>query len=97
MALLFAGYATTSSTLTYALYIISQHPELEEFILAEFNAADSLDTPYQLQYVQGVLYETLRLFPPGTAVTRFDQKPMQLQGGWFLLALSTAMSLFPSG
>jgi cytochrome P450 family 4 len=82
MALLFAGYDTTSITLTYALYQISQHPEVEEFILAEINAADSpLANPDQLPYVQGVLYETLRLFPPATAVARFLRKPLQLQGG----------------
>jgi cytochrome P450 len=76
MALLYAGYDTTGITLAYALYQISQHLEVEEFILAEINAADSLDNPDQLQYVQGVLYETLRLFPPGTAVARFFSKAL---------------------
>jgi cytochrome P450 len=79
MALLFAGYDTMSITLTCALYQISQHPEVEEFILAESNAADSLDNPNQLQYVQGMQYETLILSLPETVVTRFGQKPLQLE------------------
>jgi cytochrome P450 len=86
LALLFAGYDTTSITLTYALYQISQHPEVEELILAEVNSQESLDNPDQLHYVQGVLYETLRLFPPGTSTTRFLQKPLQIQGGFVIPA-----------
>jgi cytochrome P450 len=82
MALLFAGYDTMSITLTCALYQISQHPEVAEFILTEINAADSLDNPNQHQCVQGVLYETLTLSLPGTVVTRFVQKPLQLEGGF---------------
>jgi cytochrome P450 len=82
MMLLYAGYDTTGITLAYAIYLISQHSEVEELILAEISAADSFDKSDQLQYVQGVLYETLRLFPPVTAVARFLQKPLQLQEGF---------------
>jgi cytochrome P450 len=45
-----------------------------------------LTNPTNLQYVQGVLYETLRLFPPVTAVARFLRKPLQLQGGFVVPA-----------
>mmetsp|Transcript_30375 Transcript_30375/g.73863 ORF Transcript_30375/g.73863 Transcript_30375/m.73863 type:complete len:627 (+) Transcript_30375:136-2016(+) len=39
MALLFAGYDTTSITLTYAMWSVSQHPEVEEKCLEEISHA----------------------------------------------------------
>jgi cytochrome P450 len=83
LALLFAGYDTTSITLTYALYQISQYPAVEDLLLQEINrASDNLDNTDQLVYVQGVLHETLRLFPPAIATARFLQKSLQLRGGF---------------
>lgn len=80
MALLFAGYDTTSITLTYALYHIATVPEVEQACLAEIAQADITD-PDALQYCKAVLLETLRLYPPGVITTRTSEKPLKLNGG----------------
>ena len=78
--LLFAGYDTTSLTLTYALYIIATTPEVERRCLEETERADSTD-PDSLQYCKAVLLETLRLYPPAPATGRSIEKPITLKGG----------------
>jgi cytochrome P450 len=81
MSLLFAGYDTTSITLTYALYLISQHALVESRCLDEINSLSSFDTLDDLGYCRGALYETLLLFPPGPATYRTLQKSIELRGG----------------
>lgn len=81
MGLLFAGYDTTSLTLTYALYHCATMPESEKKCLDEIRMADPTD-PDTLQYCRAFVLETLRLYPPGSATTRTTQKPLTLQGGF---------------
>jgi cytochrome P450 len=75
MVFLFAGYDTTSITLTYALYLVSQFPDVESACLQEIESA-----PDDLVYCTGVILETLRLYPPGTVTPRTLQKPIALSG-----------------
>ena len=84
MSLIFAGYDTTSITLTYALYSIATTPEVERRCLEEIERADSTD-PDSLQYCKAVILETLRLYPPGPAISRSNlDKPLTLKGGTVL-------------
>lgn len=80
MSLLFAGYDTTSITLTYALYHIATFPDVEKTCLAEIAKAD-VTNPDALPYCKGVLLETLRLYPPAIVTSRTLEKPLTLSGG----------------
>jgi cytochrome P450 len=75
MTFLFAGYDTTSITLTYALYLVSQFPDVESACLEEIQSA-----PDDFVYCKGVVLETLRLYPPGTITPRTLQKAVALSG-----------------
>jgi cytochrome P450 len=75
MVFLFAGYDTTSITLTYALYLVSQFPDVESACLQEIQSA-----PDDLVYCNGVILETLRLYPPGAITPRTLQKSIALSG-----------------
>jgi cytochrome P450 len=77
MAILFAGYDTTSITLTYALYLLSQHPEIEKHCLEEIESS-----PEDLIYCKGVIMETLRMYPPATIVPRTLLQPIKISGGF---------------
>ena len=83
MSLLFAGYDTTSITLTYALYNLAKHPKVEQECLKEIQRLNS-DTPDPdaLFYCRAVLLETLRLYPPANATTRNLTKDLKLEGGF---------------
>lgn len=87
MSLLFAGYDTTSITLTYALYFVATNPLVEKQCLGEIQqvmkAYGSLD-PDKLVYCRGVVTETLRLYPPGVSVNRNTSKPIQLSNGFII-------------
>ena len=67
LSLLIAGFETTSVTLTYVFYMLSQHPGVEEKCLEAIAAASRAD---DCQYVTAVIKETLRLYPPAISTTR---------------------------
>jgi cytochrome P450 len=72
MTLIVAGYETSAGTLNWAWYLLAQHVEVEERLLAEARSYDpggkvaSAADPgcAGMQYTQQVLEETLRLYPP---------------------------------
>jgi cytochrome P450 len=63
MTLIVAGHETTASTLNWTWYLLSQHPEAEARLHeAAASATDEADTG--TNYVEQVLQEALRLYPP---------------------------------
>lgn len=83
LTLLFAGYDTTSVSLAYALYQISQYPDIETLCLEENDSVPSLDQIDDFVYCRAVLQETLRLFPAAAAaMTRSLQKAVRLRDGF---------------
>jgi cytochrome P450 len=64
-----AGHETTSNTLTWTWYLLSQHPEAEARLHAELNAVlggrpPTIEDLQNLPYTQMVLKESMRLYPP---------------------------------
>jgi len=76
LSLLFAGYETTSVALTYALYLISQYSQVESRCLEEIGKSGGSLDPENYVYLQAVLTETLRLYPPGVSTTRNLEKEL---------------------
>lgn len=65
----FAGHETTALSLTWALYLISQHPEVEQRLLEEIKQVLGGGVPkvsnyYQLSYTNKVIKESMRIRPP---------------------------------
>jgi cytochrome P450 len=75
LTLIVAGHETTASTLNWAWYLLSRHPEVAETLSRELGrlrsgpwpAPDDLAT---FPYTRQVLEEVLRLYPPGWLLTR---------------------------
>lgn len=68
---LLAGYETTSTALAYITYCLSLHPDIQENVFQEIIekiGADPLPLSYdeisKLHYLEQVIQESLRLFPP---------------------------------
>ena len=80
--LLFAGHDTTSVALTYTLYLLSQHPDVERKCLDEIQhkstASSSFDYCDNLPYLEAVIMETLRLYPPVISTTRSLERDFEL-------------------
>src|SRR5438270_8609478 len=75
LTLFLAGHETTANALTWAWYLLAQHPEVETRLHAEIDSAlagrlptfDDLD---RLTYTEQIVAETLRLYPPAWIVGR---------------------------
>jgi cytochrome P450 len=79
-----AGYDTTATTLTYALWALGHHLDLQDQVAAEVAAVGdrpltSDDVP-RLGYTVQVLHEALRLCPPAAGTSRMVMKDFDVAG-----------------
>ncbi len=88
LTMIVAGHETTASTLNWAWYLISQHPEVEQKLSDELNTLTSfpefVDLPKFL-YTRQIIDETMRLYPAGWLLTRKALRNDQL-GQYFVPA-----------
>lgn len=81
---LLAGHDTTATTLTYALWAVGHHPDIQDRVAAEVAAlGDRPLTPEdvpQLRYTIQVLHEALRLCPPGASAVRMAMQDIEVDG-----------------
>lgn len=73
--LIFAGHDTTANALTWAFYLLSQHPAAEAKLHAEVDSVLQSRTPTiddlpNLSYTRMVVEESLRLYPPAWTIGR---------------------------
>lgn len=75
LTIFLAGHETTATLLTWSLYLLGQHPEIEERMRGEFaqvlrGRTPEFDDVGNLTYTRQVLDETLRLYPPAWMFAR---------------------------
>ncbi|MCV7282912.1 cytochrome P450 [Mycolicibacterium flavescens] len=79
-----AGHDTTSTALTYALWVLGHHPETQKRVAAEAAAIGDRElTPEdvpRLGYTVQVLHEALRLCPPAAGVARLATRDIAVDG-----------------
>jgi cytochrome P450 len=79
-----AGHDTTSTTLTYSLWALGQHPAIQDRVFDEVSAlGDRPLTPDDLPrlgHTVRVLHEALRLCPPGAGTPRLLNKDLVVDG-----------------
>ncbi len=84
MTLLFAGHETTATALSWALYLIHQHPDVYQKLTEELTSLGSSPDPitiFKLPYLTAVCNETLRLYPVGMLTfCRLAKEPVSLLG-----------------
>lgn len=90
-----AGYETVANALSWTWYLLSQNPECErrfhEEIDGELQARlPTFDDIPRLRYVEMVLAESMRLYPPAWAMGRYARSDFQL-GDYFLPAKTTVL------
>ncbi|MDT5329440.1 MAG: hypothetical protein QOF31_737 [Mycobacterium sp.] len=84
VAFMLAGHDTTSTTLTYALWALGNHPDMQDKVRAEVTeTGDGALTPEAvpaLKYTVQVLHEALRLCPPVAAISRMALQDIEVDG-----------------
>lgn len=85
ITMLLGGSESTGTTLSWAFYLLSQHPEIEMRLHEEVDAvlggrpAEWNDLP-NLPFTHSVITETLRLYPPGWLLSRITTEEVELAG-----------------
>jgi cytochrome P450 len=85
LVFLLAGHDTTSTTLTYALWALGHHRDMQARV-AEEAAAVATDRPLSVEdvpslpYTMQVLHEALRLCPPAPAIGRMAMRDVVVDG-----------------
>jgi cytochrome P450 len=83
MTMLLAGHDTTALTLTYAWLLLSEHPAVRERVHDELDEVVSGSVPTaaearRLTYLERVLQETMRVYPPVYAIFREPKVDVRL-------------------
>ncbi|MBU8808647.1 cytochrome P450 [Mycolicibacterium goodii] len=79
-----AGHDTTATALTYALWALGHHPDIQDRVAAEASALGDreltpADVP-RLGYTVQVLHEALRMCPPAAGVGRLALRDIAVDG-----------------
>ncbi|MGV9713755.1 cytochrome P450 [Gordonia sp. NPDC003424] len=79
-----AGQDTAATALTYTLWVLGRHPEVQDNVVAEVAALGdrplTADDVPRLGYTVQVLHEAMRLCPPAAATTRTVTKDIDIDG-----------------
>ena len=70
-----AGYETTANALTFTLYLLAKHPDVQQKVFQEISEIESqtsetVDQLQKMTYINAVLNESMRLFPPAWIIDR---------------------------
>lgn len=88
MTFLAAGHGTIASALTWTFYLLSEYPEAREKLLNELRdvlagRVPTIDDLRNLPYLEWVLNESLRLYPPVWRLMRRSTDSFSLDGTQF--------------
>lgn len=83
-----AGHETTANALSFTLYLLARHPEIQEQAAAEvagvdFESTDLMALIRQLQTTQQCIEEAMRLYPPVYVIDRVSLEEEELGGRKF--------------
>uniref|UniRef100_A0A5F9DAP2 Cytochrome P450 3A n=1 Tax=Oryctolagus cuniculus TaxID=9986 RepID=A0A5F9DAP2_RABIT len=84
--ILFAGYETTSSTLSFIMHLLATHPDVQQKLQEEIDTVlpnkelATYDTLVKMEYLDMVVNETLRLYPIAGRLERVCKKDVDING-----------------
>jgi len=108
---LFAGHETTANTLHYALILLAQHPDIQEFLLEEVDGVykqAAQEGRSQLEYdldfnrarwTFAIMSETLRMFTPTGMTNKWTaiDQPIPFEGHTYVIPQGTRISINGTG
>jgi cytochrome P450 len=89
LTILMAGHETTASALTFALWLIAKHPEIQERMREDVLRAIGTSIPTaadypRLNYLAMVFAESLRIYPPAWVSARTALEDYTTRSGLFI-------------
>jgi cytochrome P450 len=99
MTIFVAGHETTANAMAWLLYLVSQHPEVEEKLLADIDAhwpQEGLNNQniFAFSYVRQVIEESLRVYPTIWSVGRCCTQPDKLGGYDIPVGMNVVVPIF---
>ncbi|XP_064394654.1 cytochrome P450 3A24-like [Halichondria panicea] len=80
-----AGYETTANTLSYTAYLLALHPEVQEKLQRDIDSymednpdAGLYEASQEITYLDLVVQESLRLYPPAPMILRLCNKTITI-------------------
>lgn len=87
MTMLLAGHETTANLLGWIIAEIAGHPPVERRLMDELESAELKGNPFnwmrELPYLQQIIEEGLRLYPPAWLIYRELAEPVEMFGKTF--------------
>jgi cytochrome P450 len=84
ITLFLAGHETTANAVTWTLYLLSQHPDSEATVSEELTVLNgeppAVRDLQRLPYLEQVMKESMRLYPPAGGATREPVDDIELAG-----------------
>jgi cytochrome P450 len=85
LTLFLAGYDTPALALSWVWYLLSQHPTVEDKLVAELQTvlggrAPNVADVSQLSYTEMVVRESMRLYPPAWIISREARQDCEIAG-----------------
>ncbi|KAF5277804.1 hypothetical protein FQR65_LT03785 [Abscondita terminalis] len=85
---MFAGHDTTTSAISFTLYCLSKHPELQDKVFEEISeilgenesTLLSYENLQQMKYMEQFIKEVLRMYPPVPAFSRITTEDVTFDG-----------------
>ncbi|KAL9708007.1 hypothetical protein quinque_011525 [Culex quinquefasciatus] len=84
----FAGFETSATTMTFALHLLATHPDVQEKgrscvldVLSRHDNKFSYEAIMEMTYLDWIINETLRIYPPVATLHRMTTKPYKLPNG----------------
>ncbi|XP_046522986.1 cytochrome P450 3A12-like [Equus quagga] len=97
---IFAGYEPVSTSLSFLLYLLATHPDVQQKLQEEIDATfpnkapPTYDALVQMEYLDVVLNETLRLFPIADRLERVCKKDVEINGVFIPKGTTVMMPIF---
>lgn len=94
-----AGHETTANALSFALFLLAKHPEIQDKLFKEvqnidFEKADLMSLLGQLKYTKQCIEEAMRLYPPVYVIDRVSLGKDTVDGHDFKKRTVWLMSLY---
>jgi cytochrome P450 len=101
VTLFFAGHETSATALCWIHYLLAQHPDVHERLIAEVNDVlnGGIPTPealHQLRYTGQVVHEALRLYSPIHSISRVALEEHTLGGYRIPAGATVCVSMYAS-